>query len=168
MNIRSSGRRRRGVGITIAILAALSLALVAVRSITRDVDDLVGIRLPAGAENVQVDLRRHFLGEYKAYLRFDVAPGDARQLLSSPGMQSKGRGDDPMVVFEGAWNGQQPVSAVVVRERPSWWQPEESHTFSLAYRSTTGSSLRGPDLAWFIVDTSDAGRYTVYVYMIEV
>ena len=147
MNIRTSGRRRRSVGITIAIVAALSLALVGVRPITRDGDDLVGIPLPAGAKNVQVDLRRHFLGEYKAYLRFDVAPDGARQLLSIPSMQSKGQGDDPMLVFAGTQLGLQPVSAVAERERPSWWRPEVGHTFSLAYRSTVRSGEPGPDAA---------------------
>lgn len=126
---------------------------------------LLGIALPTSAANIQVDVHRHFIEGYDAYLRFDIAPDDLQDFLADPAFQPTRRTDDPLSVFWNAIRGSTPMEQVASASRPGWWQPEQGDRFLTAYRA---DNFGGPDSAWYIIDKSSSERYTVYVFVSEV
>lgn len=132
--------------------------------------DLLGIDLPASAREERLAIQRRGLGEYRAYIRFAVDPADVPSLLADPAFQPQQQADDPLAVFRNAALGDRPLAAEVIEARPSWWRPEDGARFTLVYRSRPGPDpgYRGPDAAWYIVDTSDAAQAVVHVYVLEV
>lgn len=126
---------------------------------------VLGMALPASASNVQVDVQRHFIEGYDAYVRFDIAPQDLPDFLADPAFEPARRTHEPLSVFWNALRGSTPVEQIASASRPGWWQPEQGDYFLTVYRARAGED--GPDSAWYIIDKSSAQRYTVYVFVSE-
>lgn len=131
---------------------------------------LLGIDVPASAREEQLAIEWRGLGEHRAYIRFVIDPADIPALLADPAFQPQQQGDQPLAVFDNASSGGKPLAAEVLQARPSWWRPEDRSRFTLVYRSRPGPDpgYRGPDAAWYMVDTSDPARAIVHVYVLEV
>lgn len=131
---------------------------------------LLGIDVPESAREEQLAIERRGLGEHRAYIRFVIDAADIPALLADPAFQPQQQGDQPLAVFSNASSGGKPLAAEVLQARPSWWRPEDGTRFTLVYRSRPGPDpgYRGPDAAWYIVDTSNSARVIVHVYVLEV
>jgi hypothetical protein len=132
--------------------------------------DLLGIDLPASAREEQLAVERHGFGEYRAYIRFVIDSADIPALVADPAFQPQKQSDQPLAVFSNASIGDRPLAAVALQARPSWWRPEDGTRFTLVYRSFPGPDpgYRGPDAAWYIINTSDPARAVVHIYVLEV
>jgi len=155
-----------GLGLSIWLLVLASLGPPRGATATA----LLGIDLPASTREERLAIQRHGFGEYRAYIRFAVDPADIPALLADPAFQPQKQAGDPFAVFRNAAFGDRPLAAEVVAARPALWRPEEGSRFTLVYRSQPGpaTGYRGPDAAWYIVDTSDSAQALVHVYVLEV
>lgn len=132
--------------------------------------DLIGVDLPASAREERLAIEQRGFGEYRAYIRFVIDPADVPALLADPAFQPQKQSDQPLAVFSNASIGDRPLATEVLQARPSWWRPEDGARFTLVYRSHPGPvpGYRGPDAAWYIVDTSDSARAIVHIFVLEV
>jgi hypothetical protein len=135
-----------------------------------DPEALLGITLPSSVENMQVAVNYRFIGDYRAYLRFELNEQDLPALLADPAFQGIEQSNNPMAGIATAKIGQTSLATIAQQERPTWWNPLPGKRYTLTYRSFPGPNVpyTGPDAAWYVIDKTDGGQATVYVYVLEV
>ncbi len=153
------------------VLAVLALAVVWTLPQNRT-ERLLGIDLPNSVSDVHLDVEHYSVGEYRGYLRFNIATQDVEALIAENDVvQSHASNREPWAHTYSAKSGGVPVATVVEQEGPEWWNlmPDGTTRYRLAYTPHQPRSNRGgPDFAWYAIDVSDPARAIVYVYVIEV
>jgi hypothetical protein len=130
---------------------------------------LLGIQLPGGASEPQVLVVSQAPTTYHAYIRFEIAPHQVSALLADANFQPAQSDSDPLAQLERASLRNQSIATLAVQDRPAWWSPQPGKSYLLAQRSRTSPSqpYTGPDGSWYILDTSQPSRVTVYVFVVE-
>ncbi len=139
-------------------------------------EQILGIALPLSTTNLNMEIERKFIGEYNAYLRFELARDDVTTLLADPAFQPTSTSTNPFVVIGTASRGGTSFATIVQREHPVWWDPPLEGSYLLAYRSrpvrlspsSSPSPYTGPDASWYVIDISDPVHAIVYIYVVEV
>jgi hypothetical protein len=164
--------KRTGWLLPTGLLVVLVGGWVLAMNITRTppLAQLLGITLPTSVGAARTDLRWRFIGEYEAYVRFEIDRADLPQLLASQGFQPAQASQNPLVQLTTGARGQRSFAAIVQAEAPAWWALPANGQFTLMQRSRggPGAPFTGPDSAYYIIDLSDPQQATVYVYAVEV
>lgn len=168
----NSIRWQKRIVISSIVIAVVLLArqLLPSQSNQPNPQDILGILLPHSTTNLNIEMQRRFFGEYKAYLRFELAGDDVTTLLANSYFQPTSTSTKPFAVLSTARRGDTSFATIVQREHPVWWDPPLEGSYLLAYRSRPGAhtSYTGPDASWYIIDISDPAHAIVYVYVVEV
>lgn len=177
MSNRKFARVRRWMLPVIGLIVILTtVVLFQTQSITTpaELSRLIGVSLPASTANLHVEMRRdlagYFIGDYHAYVRFELPAAAADTLLSAladqPVLADSQR---PLQIFENAFSSSTPMLDIATANPPDWWTPAQTTRFKATYRSqsqTNGASQA--DSAWYIFDYSDRARVVVYGFLFEV
>lgn len=154
-------------GILLTIMCALGIFLWGC-SARINSSDLLGFSLPTSVSKIQIAQNTNARASV-AYIRFEIGHDDVPVLLADSAFQPLQSSTDPFAMLDTAQLGDRSLAARASEQRPEWWNPPSGRPLTLANRSRPGPQIpyRGPDSAWYILDTHNPDHVTVYVVTVE-